>query len=202
MSVGFTLWFTGLTASGKTTVSSLVAQQLMGRGCRVEVLDGDEVRKNLSDGLGFTKEDRDRNIRRIGYVCKLLSRNGVVAIAAAISPYREIRDAIRKEIGDFVEVYVRCPLHVCEARDFKGLYHRARSGEIEHVAGLSDPYEEPLNPDVLLETDRESPEACARKVMIALEEMGYVAPSGKEPSAYTEEELASVQRRLDDLGYI
>jgi len=168
------LWFTGLTASGKTTVARLVADWLTEAGFKVEVLDGDEVRENLSDGLGFTKEDRDKNIKRIGYVCKLLSRNGVVAIGAAISPYRATRDAIRKEIGDFVEVYVRCPLEVCEQRDYKGIYSRFRSGKIQHVAGLDDPYEEPLAPEVILETHLHPPEECASKVITALEELGYI----------------------------
>jgi adenylyl-sulfate kinase len=201
MTKGCTVWFTGLTAAGKTTVSQIVAERLRERGCRVEVLDGDEVRRHLSDGLGFTREDRDRNIRRIGYVCKLLTRNGVVAIAAAISPYRDVRETLRREIGDFVEVYVNCPLETCEDRDYKGIYKRARTGQIQHVAGLSDPYEAPTAPDVLLETHCDPPEACAEKVVTVLEEMGYVAPK-RSPEPYTAEERAKVEKRLEDLGYI
>ncbi len=174
MARGFTLWFTGLTASGKTTVARQVAEWLQEAGFKVEVLDGDEVRENLSNGLGFSKEDRDRNIRRIGYVCKLLTRNGVVAIGAAISPYRSTRDAIREEIGDFVEVYVKCPLEICEQRDYKKIYSRFRSGEIQHVAGLDDPYEEPLAPEVTLETHLHTADECAAKVIKALGELGYV----------------------------
>src|SRR5512136_3088603 len=141
---GFTLWFTGLSGSGKSTVARLVEKSLRERGMRVEVLDGDVVRTNLSKGLGFSKEDRDTNIRRIGFVCKLLSRNGVVAIAAAISPYREIRDELRRDIGCFVEVYARCPLDTLVERDVKGLYKKALAGEIANFTGVSDPYEPPL----------------------------------------------------------
>ncbi len=202
MREGFTIWFTGLTASGKTTVADIVARQLKERRYRVEVLDGDEVRRILSDGLGFTKEDRDRNILRIGYVCKLLTRNGVVAIAAAISPYRETRARVRREIRYFVEVHVDCPLEVCEQRDYKGVYRRCRSGEITHVCGLDDPYESPLKPDLLLETHRHSPEECAERVMTTLREMGYVAPEGSGPAGYTEEERAAMEKRLGDLRYI
>src|SRR5919199_6960826 len=128
---GFTIWFTGLSGSGKSTLANLLVERLQGMGRNVELLDGDEVRKNLSSGLGFSKADRDANIRRIAYVAKLLSRNGVVAITAAISPYREIRDEARREIRNFVEVYVDCPLEVCEQRDIKGLYAKARAGEIQ-----------------------------------------------------------------------
>jgi adenylyl-sulfate kinase len=198
---GFTVWFTGLTASGKTTVAKLVGKELRARGYRVELLDGDEVRKNLSDGLGFTKGDRDRNILRIGYVCKLLSRNGVVAMGAAVSPFREARDRVRKEIGAFVEVYVRCPISVCEARDYKGVYRRFREGKIDHVSGLDDPYEPPVDPEVVVDSDREAPEECASKVLTALEEMGYVAAAGVPTAAYSREEEAVLQKRLEDLGY-
>ncbi|MGQ9627457.1 MAG: adenylyl-sulfate kinase [Anaerolineae bacterium] len=174
MEQGFTLWFTGLSGSGKTTVSHLVELELRKRGLKVEVLDGDVVRQNLSKGLGFSKEDRDTNIRRIGFVCKLLSRNGVVAIAAAISPYRAIRDEVRAEIGRFVEVYVKCPVEVCMTRDVKGLYRKALSGEVENFTGVSDPYEEPLNPEVVVETDKETPQESAAKILAVLEEMGYI----------------------------
>jgi adenylyl-sulfate kinase len=171
---GFTLWFTGLSGAGKSTVSRIIAEQLRSLGRNVEILDGDEVRENLSKGLGFSKEDRDINIRRIGYVCRLLSRNGVVAISAAISPYRAIRDEIRVQVGNFVEVYARCPLETLIDRDVKGLYQKAMRGEIERFTGISDPYEEPLNPEVTIETDRETPEESAQKILNKLRELGYM----------------------------
>src|SRR5689334_13746196 len=142
MDKGFTLWFTGMSGAGKSTLANLVADELRGRGHRVEVLDGDEVRTNLSKGLGFSKEDRDTNIRRIGYVARLLARNGVVAISAAISPYRDVRDEIRKQHERFYEVYVKCPLEKLVERDVKGLYKKALAGELPHFTGVSDPYEE------------------------------------------------------------
>src|SRR5918996_51557 len=142
---GFTIWFTGLSGAGKTTLAAALAAELANRGLKVEILDGDEVRTNLSKGLGFSKEDRDTNIRRIGYVAHLLTRNGVVAITAAISPYRAIRDEVRARIGrGFVEVYAKCPLETLITRDVKGLYQRALAGEIKEFTGVSDPYEEPL----------------------------------------------------------
>src|SRR2546429_233375 len=143
---GFTLWFTGLSGGGKSPLAAAVSAELRGRGIPVEVLDGDEVRQNLSKGLGFSREDRDTNIRRIGYVAKLLTRNGVAVITAAISPYRAIRDEVRENIGAFVEVYVRASLDECIRRDTKGLYRRALAGEIPQFTGVSDPYEEPLSP--------------------------------------------------------
>ena len=173
---GFTVWFTGLPSAGKTTVANRLHGALGERGRKVEVLDGDVVRTHLSKGLGYSKEDRDTNIRRIGFVCKLLSRNGVVAIAAAISPYREVRDEVREMIGDFAEVYVKCPLEVLQQRDVKGLYAKALRGEIPNFTGVSDPYEEPLNPEVLLETDRETEEESLAKLVPKLEELGYLAP--------------------------
>src|SRR5271154_6225285 len=151
MSEGFTLWFTGLSGAGKSTLANLVADELRNRGHRVEVLDGDEVRTNLSKGLGFSKEDRDTNIRRIGYVCKLLARNGVIAISAAISPYRNVRDEVRKTHDRFFEVFVECPLDTLVERDVKGLYKKALTGEIKSFTGVSDPYEEPLRPELVLD---------------------------------------------------
>jgi adenylylsulfate kinase len=169
MKQGFTLWFTGLSGAGKSTLANMAAEELRGRGHNVEVLDGDEVRTNLSKGLGFSKEDRDTNIRRIGYVCRLLARNGVTAISAAISPYREIRDEVRREHERFFEVYVRCPIEALVKRDVKGLYEKALRGEIQHFTGVDDPYEEPLNPELVLETSRESREESFRKLIEALE---------------------------------
>jgi adenylyl-sulfate kinase len=158
------------------------------------------VRTHLSKGLGFTKEDRDTNIKRIGFVCKLLSRNGVVAIAAAISPYREIRDHNRKEIGDFIEVYCKCSLNVCIKRDVKGLYKKAIAGEIKNYTGIDDPYEEPLNPEVQLETDRETPEESVQRILQKLEILGYIP--AVEEAVYTTEEEEKVKKRLEGWGYL
>lgn len=165
-SKGFTLWFTGLSGAGKSTLAQYLTPVLRARGCKVEVLDGDEVRENLSKGLGFSKEDRDTNIRRIGYVANLLSRNGVVAITAAISPYRAIRDEVRAGAkAPFVEVYVTAELDVLEERDTKGLYKKARAGIIKNFTGISDPYEEPHSPEVTVNTDRESIEESAARIL-------------------------------------
>jgi adenylyl-sulfate kinase len=158
MHKGLTLWFTGLSGAGKSTISSIIVDRLRAHGAKVEILDGDVVRTHLSKGLGFSKEDRDTNIRRIGFVCELLSRNGVIAIGAAISPYRAIRDEIRSRVPNFVEVYVECPLDVLIARDAKGLYKQALAGELPQFTGVSDPYEPPLNPEVTLHTAVENPE--------------------------------------------
>lgn len=172
---GCTVWFTGLSGAGKSTLANLIENELRSRGLRVEVLDGDVIRTHLSKGLGFSKADRDTNIRRIGWVCEVLSRNGVVAIAAAISPYREIRDEVRGKIGRFVEVYVTAPIDVLAGRDVKGLYKKALAGEIKNFTGVDDPYEPPLNPEVVRHTDgRETPEESATKVLRKLEELGYV----------------------------
>src|SRR5258708_35387287 len=157
MAKGFTLWFAGLAGAGKSTLSQPIAERLKQLGHKVEVLDGDVVRTNLSKGLGFSKEDRDTNIRRIGFVCHLLSRNDVVAIAAAISPYREIRDEIRDQIVSFVEVYCECPIEVLAERDVKGLYKKALAGETKKFTGVDDPYEAPISPEVIVHTGHESP---------------------------------------------
>lgn len=177
---GFTLWFTGLSGSGKTTLSRRVHEILRDRGIlNVEILDGDVVRTHLSKGLGFSKADRDTNIRRIGWVCQLLTKHGLPNMAAAISPYRDVREEVRKMIGNFVEVYVKCPIDVCEARDVKGLYKKAKAGEIRHFTGVDDPYEEPLYPEVVVETEKESVGESAMKIVITLERLGYL-DGGKE----------------------
>ncbi len=166
---GFTIWFTGLSGAGKSTLSQAIAEELRTHGCKVEILDGDVVRTHLSKGLGFSKEDRDTNVRRIGWVCQLLARNDVVAIAAAISPYREVRDEVRAmHNSNFVEVYVECPIDVLAARDVKGLYQKALAGEIQNFTGISDPYEPPLAPDVTIHSDRESADESAAKIMDVL----------------------------------
>ncbi|MEC4893036.1 MAG: adenylyl-sulfate kinase [Oscillatoria sp. PMC 1051.18] len=172
---GVTIWFTGLSGAGKTTISKIVAERLREQGYKIEVLDGDVVRQNLSKGLGFSKADRDENIRRIGFVSHLLTRNGVIVIVSAISPYREIREEVRERIKDFVQVYVNAPLEVCEDRDVKGLYQRARAGEIKGFTGIDDPYEPPLHPDVECRTDLEDISESVAKVFQKLEDLGYVA---------------------------
>jgi adenylyl-sulfate kinase len=200
---GFVVWFTGLPSAGKSTLARLLEQELRCQGLRVEVLDGDEVRQRLTRGLGFSKEDRDENIRRITYVARLLARNGAIAITAAISPYRAVRDEARQEIGQFVEVYVKCPVEVCIRRDVKGLYRRAMAGEIPNLTGISDPYEEPLNPELVVETDREDPEVSLRRILARLEELGYLSP-GRPPGVtfvpiptYLVQRIeAGLQRRL------
>lgn len=171
---GVTLWFTGLSGSGKTTISRAVADEIKLRDRNVELLDGDIVRTNLSKGLGFSKEDRDTNIRRIGFVANLLSRNGVVAITAAISPYRDIRDEVRAMTANFLEVYVSAPLDVCESRDVKGLYAKARAGEIKGFTGIDDPYEAPLSPEIICCTDKETITESASKVITELVRRGYI----------------------------
>ena len=174
---GLTIWFTGLSGAGKSTISGVLERRLRERGLRAEVLDGDVVRTNLSKGLGFSKEDRDINIRRIGFVCNLLARNGVAAIAAAISPYRAVRDEVRAmhQNGRFVEVYVDCPLEVCADRDVKGLYRKAMAGEIKGFTGVDDPYEPPLSPEVICRTADETPEQSADRIIRKLEELQYIA---------------------------
>lgn len=198
---GFTLWFTGLSGSGKSTIANEVEQILLERGMKVEILDGDVVRTNLSKGLGFSKEDRDTNIRRIGFVCNLLTRNDAVAIAAAISPYKSIRDELRKMIGRFVEVYVECPLEVLTERDVKGLYKKALSGEIKNFTGVSDPYEAPENPEVVVNSCTETVEESVAKIIRTLELMNYIPPSDMEEE-YSAEEEEEIKARLKALGYI
>ena len=173
---GVTVWFTGLSGAGKTTLARAVYDELKARGHRVEILDGDVVRQYLTKGLGFSKEDRDENIRRIGFVAHLLTRNGVIVLVAAISPYRETREEVRQKIGDFIEVYVNAPLEVCEQRDVKGLYKKARAGEIKNFTGISDPYEPPQVPEVECRTDLESVGDSVNKILAKLEESGYLRP--------------------------
>jgi phosphoadenosine phosphosulfate reductase len=175
MHKGFAVWFTGLSGAGKSTISRLLELKLRQVGARVEVLDGDVVRTHLSKGLGFSKEDRDENVRRIGFVCELLARNGVIAIAAAISPYREVRNEVRARIPNFVEVFVECPVEVLAERDVKGLYRRALAGEIAQFTGISDPYEPPLKPEVTVNSSRETPQQSVEKIWATLERLGLVS---------------------------
>lgn len=171
---GVTVWFTGLSGAGKTTISQGVEKELRSLGYQLEILDGDIVRQNLTKGLGFSKEDRDENIRRIGFVSHLLTRNGVIVLVSAIAPYREIREEVRHRIGDFVQVYVNAPLEVCEERDVKGLYKKARAGEIKNFTGIDDPYEAPLNPDIECSTKDETEEESIAKVLQYLKDKGYI----------------------------
>ena len=197
MSKGFTVWFTGLSGAGKTTLANIVQEQLLARGYKVETLDGDIIRTHLSKGLGFSRADRDTNILRIGFVAKLLTRNEVVVLASAISPYRATRDKVRTDIGSFVEVFVKCPLEVCIERDTKGLYKKALAGEIAQFTGVSDVYEHPLNPEIVVETANETPSESAHKIMACLEELGYLV-SGEfvqSNGAYNEEEEGRTHER-------
>jgi adenylyl-sulfate kinase len=173
------LWFTGLSGAGKSTLANLLAKELRERGHRVEILDGDEVRTNLSKGLGFSKEDRDTNIRRIGYVCNLLARNGVIAISAAISPYRDVRDEVRGLHQRFFEVFVRCTIDKLVERDVKGLYKKALAGEIKSFTGVSDPYEEPLKPELVVDSSTETVEQSLGKLFGRLEELNYISKGAR-----------------------
>ena len=172
---GVTIWLTGLSGAGKSTIALALAEVLQKKGVqRLELLDGDIVRQNLTRGLGFSKEDRDENIRRIGFVAHLLTRNGVIVIVSAISPYREIRQEMSDRIGDFMEVYVNAPLEVCEQRDVKGLYKKARTGEIKQFTGISDPYDSPLSPTVECHTDQESITDSVEQILAKMIELGYL----------------------------
>jgi adenylyl-sulfate kinase len=175
---GFTVWFTGMSGAGKSTLSQALIARLREfsgtNGLKVELLDGDVVRTNLSKGLGFSREDRDTNIRRIGFVCELLSRNGVIAVAAAITPYRDTREEVKRSIVNFVEVFVDCPIEVLIARDVKGLYSRALSGEVGHFTGISDPYEPPLSPCVVVHSERESVDESLNKIWHELERRRFI----------------------------
>jgi adenylyl-sulfate kinase len=171
---GFTLWFTGMSGAGKSTLSQLLETRLRQIGEKVEVLDGDIVRQYLSKGLGFSREDRDDNIRRIGFVCELLSRNGVIAIAAAISPYRAVREEVRARIPNFVEVYMECPMEVLAARDVKGLYKKALAGELPQFTGISDPYEPPLAPEVTVDSSTETPDESLARILARLVSLGLL----------------------------
>jgi adenylyl-sulfate kinase len=172
---GFTIWLTGLPSSGKSTLALHLQEIFLTLGTPVTILDGDEVRQRLTNGLGFTKADRDQNISRISYVARLLTNVGSVAITAAISPYRSMRDRARTEIGNFIEVHVNCPLEVCIRRDVKGLYAKAIKGQIDAFTGISDPYEPPVDPELVVNTDRETIQESAQKVMAKLIELGYLS---------------------------
>ena len=182
---GFTIWFTGLSGAGKSTLSEAIEERLKARGRNVEILDGDIVRTHLSKGLGFSREDRDTNIKRIAFVCGLLTRNGVICISAAIAPYRDARAWARQEIGNFMEVYVKCPIEVCRQRDVKGLYKLVDEGKITGFTGVDDPYEEPEHPELVVETSKESIEESVDRIFTTLEELGYLVPEVQPAIAAT-----------------
>ena len=196
---GATLWFTGLPSSGKSTIAREVYQQLYDRGDAVELLDGHDVRESLSRGLSFAREDREEHIRRIGYVAKLLSRNGIIAICAAVSPYRATRDEVRRNVTNFVEVYVECPVKLAEERDTDGMYVRARRGEIEEFTGVNAPYEAPVAPEVHIHSDSETVAQGTWKVLRTLEMIGVIPSSSEEGRSAQDDEI---RRRLAALGYI
>lgn len=200
---GTLVWFTGVAASGKTTIGRALMKALKERGIKVEDLDADEIRANLSPDLGYGPEARDINTKRLAFMGKILARNGVVAIVAAVSPLRSYRDRARGWVDNFLEVFVKCPIEVCRQRDPKGLYKRADRGEIKDIAGLHQPYEEPEKPEVILETDKESVEDCVKKLLLTMEALKYI-PKGevKGSKPYTAEEEDKVKERLRGLGYI
>ncbi|HEU4387149.1 MAG TPA: adenylyl-sulfate kinase [Blastocatellia bacterium] len=191
---GLVVWFTGLSGAGKTTLSRELAKEFIEAGFKVELLDGDEVRENLSRGLGFSKEDRDTNVRRIGFVARLLARNGVIVLASAISPYRQSRDDVRAAVESdgsrFVEVFVRCPLGVLIERDVKGLYKKALAGEIRNFTGISDPYEDPLDPECVVDSSNETVHKSIARILALLSESGFATP---EFSASVSSEVGSFE---------
>jgi adenylyl-sulfate kinase len=199
---GVTVWFTGMSGAGKTALAIPLEEELKRRGLKAERLDGDIVRQSLTRDLGFTKEDRDKNIERVTFVAKLLTRNGVAVLCSFISPYRAVRATVREQVGDMVEVYCYAPLEVLMERDVKGLYKKALAGEIENFTGVSDPYEAPENPDVAVDSSTESVEESLAKILRKLEELGYVPPAEDQDEAYTEEEEAELEARLEALGYL
>jgi adenylyl-sulfate kinase len=202
---GFTLWFTGLSGAGKTALAKALEPVLRERGLNVERLDGDIVRQNLTKDLGFSKEDRDTNIERVTFVAKLLTRNNVTVLCSFISPYIARRDKSRAQIGEFVECYVECPLEVLVERDVKGLYKKALAGEIKNFTGVSDPYEAPPNPEIVVNSATQTIEESMAIILQRLEELGYVPPAASPvdgDGAYSKEEEQEVEDRLRALGYI
>jgi adenylyl-sulfate kinase len=197
---GFTIWFTGISGSGKSTLVNLLHDKLQGRGHPSEILDSGRIRQAINRSLGFTREEIDTNLRRLAYECRMLNRNGVIALVAAVSPYQDQRERVRKDIGRYVEVYCRCPLEVLFERGQAELFEKAKSGQIAHVAGVNAPYEEPIDPDVLVDTDKESPEQAAARILTKLETLGYIPRASS--AEYTAEEEAIIKNRLKDMGYI
>jgi adenylyl-sulfate kinase len=198
---GVTVWFTGMSGAGKTALAIPLEKELRKRGLKVERLDGDIVRQSLTRDLGFSKEDRDKNIERVTFVAKLLTRNGVAVLCSFISPYRAVRAKVQAEVGNFVEVYCHAPLETLVERDVKGLYKKALAGEIKNFTGISDPYEPPENPHVKIDSSTETIEESLAKLLHKLEQLGYVPPAD-ESEAYTADEEAEVEARLAALGYL
>lgn len=199
---GICIWLTGLPCSGKSTIANILKDFLEERGRDIEILDGDIVRNFLNKDLGFSKEDRLENMRRVSVLADLLTKHGVDVIVALVSPYREGRNNARKLLPKFVEVFVKAPLEICEKRDVKGMYKLAREGKIKNFTGVDDPYEEPENPEVICETDKETPEESAQKIILFLEQKNLIEKSPEQKEGYTEEEEEIVKKRLEDLGYI
>ncbi len=201
---GVTIWFTGLSACGKSTIAFTLEHALMQQGRMAYVLDGDNVRHGLNKNLGFSAEDRAENIRRIGEVAKLFTDAGIITITSFISPYKADRDAVRANLGDgnFIEVFVDVPLAVCEERDPKGLYKKARAGEIKGFTGIDDPYEAPLNPEVVCDTHKETVQESVAKILRKAEELGFLPSGPSDGDVYSEAEQAAIEKRLADLGYI
>ena len=189
-----------MSGSGKSTVGQGVAHALTARGVNVELLDSGRIRQQLNRTLGFSREEVETNLLRLGYECKMLNRNGVTAIVTAVSPYRDVRNRLRDEIGEFVEVYCRCPMETLTARGAGELMEKAQRGEIKHVAGVNAPYEEPLKPEVLLNTDRQGVDECVAQVVTTLELLGRLKRA--ESSRYTPQEEKMIRQRLQDLGYL
>ena len=200
MSQAQTLWFTGIPCSGKSTLARLLEQELTQRGLTVQVLDSDVVRPLISPELGFCREDRDTHISRLALLCELLARHGVITIVAAVSPYRFVRDRVRRSLGKFMEIHVKCPLATAIQRDTRGLYEKAIAGEIKNFTGVSAPYEEPLRPEIMVETDRQTPGESIEYILSRLEEAEF--PGSVLTDGYTDEERKQITDQLKDLGYM
>lgn len=200
MNQPFTIWFTGMSGSGKSTIGKGVENALRARGLKVELLDSGRIRQQLNRTLGFTREEVETNLLRLGYECSMLNRNGVTAIVAAVSPYRDVRDRIREQVDEFVEIHCRCPMEVLMQRGARELIEKAQRGEIKHVAGVDVPYEEPLKPEVLLNTDQATLEACVNQTITTLEVLGRIDKI--EGSCYTPAEEEMIRQRLQNLGYL
>ncbi len=202
MEKGTLIWLTGIAASGKSTIGRALAEELRKRGFKVENLDADEIRANISPDLGYTPEARDLNTKRLAFLGKLLCRNGVFAIVAAVSPLRFYRDRARSMVDNFIEVYVKASLETCKKRDPKGLYKRAERGEVNDIAGLHMPYEEPLKPEVICNTEEEDVDTCVKKIIATMETLGYLPKKEGEPPSVSAEDEEKIKERLRGLGYI